>query len=185
VTVQDLETLLDYSRWANEGLWPVLARLTVEEFTRPVAGGHASIRNTLVHMVSAEWGWLERCGGASRGPALRPRQYPTLAPVVAQCRFVERQMRFFLSAVEDEDLHRVVTFALGGGVTQSMALGNLLHHATIHGVHHRGQVAMLLRLLGYAPGNFDIFLYYAGHQARSTADRSPDRSFGSPQSLAE
>ncbi len=36
-----------------------------------------------------------------------------------------------------------------------------MQHAANHGVHHRGQVALLLRLLGYAPGNLDILVYYA------------------------
>ena len=35
-----------------------------------------------------------------------------------------------------------------------------MHHAAIHGAHHRGQVALLLRILGYTPGNFDILFYY-------------------------
>jgi uncharacterized damage-inducible protein DinB len=36
-----------------------------------------------------------------------------------------------------------------------------MRHAAIHGVHHSGQVAMQLRLLGRAPGSFDILVYYA------------------------
>jgi uncharacterized damage-inducible protein DinB len=38
-----------------------------------------------------------------------------------------------------------------------------MHHAAIHGVHHRGQVALLLRALGHVPGNFDILFYYGTH----------------------
>ena len=34
-----------------------------------------------------------------------------------------------------------------------------MQHSVIHGVHHRGQVALLLRLLGHAPGNFDVLFY--------------------------
>jgi uncharacterized damage-inducible protein DinB len=37
--------------------------------------------------------------------------------------------------------------------------GELMQHAAIHGTHHRGQVALLLRLLG--PGNFDMLFYFA------------------------
>jgi uncharacterized damage-inducible protein DinB len=48
-----------------------------------------------------------------------------------------------------------------------MPLVELMQHAAIHGVHHRGQVAMLLRLLGRAPGNFDILVYYAVKGAAS------------------
>jgi uncharacterized damage-inducible protein DinB len=34
----------------------------------------------------------------------------------------------------------------------------------IHAVHHRGQVALLLRALGHEPGNVD-FLIYAGERS--------------------
>ncbi len=160
MTVGDLETLFDYSYWANAGLRDVLSQVTTEQFTQPVAGSYGSIRNTMVHMLSAEWGWLERCGGAARGPALKAQDYPTVTALFELWRHVEARVREFLSTLQDEDLDRVVEFAIGGGPRQSMALGQLLHHAAIHGVHHRGQVALLLRTLGQAPGNFDILLYY-------------------------
>ena len=32
-------------------------------------------------------------------------------------------------------------------------------HAANHGVHHRGQVSLLIRALGYAPGNIDLLFY--------------------------
>jgi uncharacterized damage-inducible protein DinB len=46
-----------------------------------------------------------------------------------------------------------------------MALGELMQHAATHGVHHRGQVALLIRLLGYTPGNFDMLIYDAEKRA--------------------
>jgi uncharacterized damage-inducible protein DinB len=153
--------LFDYSYWATDRLCDVLAELTADEFTRHVAGSYGSIRNTMVHMLSAEWGWLERCGGAERGPALNARDYPTVTSLFDRWRYVETCVREFLSTLQDEDLSRVMEFNLGDGVRYSMPLGQLLHHAAIHGVHHRGQVALLLRTLDHVPGNFDILLYYA------------------------
>jgi uncharacterized damage-inducible protein DinB len=167
VTVQDLEGLFDYGYWANDKVRGVLSQLTTEQFTQHVAGSYGSIRNTMVHMLSAEWGWLERCGGATRGPALKPQDYPTVTSLFDRWRDVEARVREFLSTLQDEDLARVVEFALGSGPRQSMALGALLHHAAIHGVHHRGQVALLLRMLGHVPGNFDILLYYARSPGRA------------------
>ena len=38
-------------------------------------GSYGSIRNTLVHALSTEWGWLDRCGGAKRGPALKGEDF--------------------------------------------------------------------------------------------------------------
>jgi uncharacterized damage-inducible protein DinB len=160
MTVRDLETLFDYSYWANGKFFDVLSRMTDEQFIQPVAGSYGSIRNTLVHALSAEWGWLDRCGGTARGPALNASDYPTLASVRARWRQVEAHVREFLASLRDEDLERRVEFSIGNGPTQGMRLGDLMHHAAIHGVHHRGQVALLLRLLGCTPGNVDMLIYY-------------------------
>ena len=160
MTVQDLQTLFDYSYWANGKLFEVVSKLTPEQFTQPVAGSYGSIRNTMVHALSAEWGWLGRCGGPERGAALDAADYPTVATVVERWKQVEGHMRTFLAALQNDDLARNIEFALGGSAKRSMPLGELLHHATVHGVHHRGQVGLLLRQLGLAPGNIDILLYY-------------------------
>jgi len=169
MTVKDLETLFDYGYWANRKIFDVLAQVTPEQFTQPVAGSYGSVRNTMVHILSAEWGWLDRCGGTARGPALTASDYPTVASVRLRWQEVERYVREFLSTLRDEDLARIVEFALGGGPKYAMRLGDLMHHSANHAVHHRGQVALLLRLLGYAPGNFDILFYYGQDQFQRTS----------------
>jgi uncharacterized damage-inducible protein DinB len=161
MTVRDLEGLFDYGYWANRKLFEVIPQLTPEQFTRTVDGSHGSIRNTMVHALSAEWGWLGRCGGPDRGAPLNPADYPTVEALVATWNQVETSLREFLSELRDHDLARNVEFAIGGADKRSMPVGELLQHAANHGVHHRGQVALLLRLLGYAPDNFDLLFYYA------------------------
>jgi len=131
MTVKDLERLYEYGYWANRRLFQVVSQLTPEQFTQTVAGSYGSVRNTLVHVLSAEWGWLDRCGGAARGPALKPDDFPTIESVVGTWNRVEAHGRQFLSALKDEDLE------------------------------HRGQVALLLRVLGFTPGNVDLLIYDA------------------------
>ena len=93
MNVNDVELLYDYSYWANEKLFAVIAHLSPDEYTRRVAGSYESIRNTLVHMLSAEWGWLDRCGGLARGERLEPADVPTFPLLVATWRMVEAAMR--------------------------------------------------------------------------------------------
>jgi hypothetical protein len=76
-SLKDLQALYDYGYWANGKLFEVVSQLTPEEFTQSVAGSYGSVRNTMVHVLSAEWGWRDRCGGAQRGPALVAFDYPT------------------------------------------------------------------------------------------------------------
>lgn len=161
MTIADLQRLYDYGYWANARLSRVISELTPEQFTQDVAGSYGSIRNTLVHVLSAEWGWLSRCGGPERGPALRPEDYPTFPALAKTWSTVEGYVRGFLSKLKDEDLARIVEFTTPRGEKRSGALGEFLQHGANHGVHHRGQVALLLRLLGRAPGNIDLLLYDA------------------------
>src|SRR5262245_39264694 len=167
MTVKDLEDLYDYSYWADRELCDVIATLTPEEFTRSVAGSYESVRNTMVHVLSAEAGWLDRCGGPPRGSRLNPVDFPTVESVTQAWNRVEANVREFLARLKDEDLVRNVEFSFGQSEKYSMPLGELMQHAAIHGVHHRGQVATLLRLLGRAPGDFDILFYYAVKGATS------------------
>jgi uncharacterized damage-inducible protein DinB len=162
MTVNDLETLYDYGYWANRKLLDTITQLTPEQFAQPVSEDHGSIRKTMVHMLSAEWGWLGRCGGmAERGAPLNPADYPTVASLVDKWSQIEAALRAFLSTLKDEDLDRNVEFSFGGSERYSMPVGELLQHAANHGVHHRGQVSLRLRLLGYDPADVDILFYYA------------------------
>src|SRR5262245_38953123 len=97
MTIKDLESLYDYCYWANEQLFSAVSRLSPEQFTEPVAGSYGSIRNTMVHVLSAEWGWLDRCGGSKRGARLDPRNFPTAESLIEAWSKVGTHVREFLS----------------------------------------------------------------------------------------
>jgi uncharacterized damage-inducible protein DinB len=65
--VSELQRIYDYNYWANDRMLSVVEQLTPDEFCQSLAGSYGSIRNTLVHTLSAEWGWMDRCGGPPRG----------------------------------------------------------------------------------------------------------------------
>jgi uncharacterized damage-inducible protein DinB len=162
MTAHDLEVLFDYSYWANKKLFRVIASLTPDEFTRHVAGSYGSVRNTLLHALSTEWGWLERCGGEpARGGRLEPANYPTAEALMDEWSRVESGMRRFLAGLKDEDVARPIEYPGNGGARRSMPLGELMHHVTNHSAHYRGQTALLLRELGHAPGDIDLLFYYS------------------------
>jgi uncharacterized damage-inducible protein DinB len=159
MTINDLERLYDYGYWANGKVFSAITQLKPELFVQPVAGSYGSVRNTLVHAMSAEWVWLERCGGKARGAKLNPEDYPTSQSVIDAWTRVEQYVREFLSTLTDQDLTRIVDCSFRGGPPRSLPLGALMQHGALHAIHHRGQVALLLRELGVVPGNFDLLFY--------------------------
>ena len=159
MTVTDLERMYDYGYWANRRLLSVAARLTPEQFTQHVAGTYGSVRTTLVHIMAAEWAWLERSGGQARSRRIVADDYPTVAAVVDAWAALERYVRAFLASWTDDDLAGGVACTGPGGSTRVMAIGTMLQHGANHGVHHRGQVSMLLRMLGAEPVDIDLLFY--------------------------
>ncbi|HEY7447274.1 MAG TPA: DinB family protein [Vicinamibacterales bacterium] len=92
---------------------------------------------------------------------MKADDYLTAASLVEAWTKVEGWIRAFLAELKDEDLDRLVEYKNPRGEARSMALGELLQHGANHGVHHRGQVALLLRVLGHVPGNVDLLFYDA------------------------
>jgi uncharacterized damage-inducible protein DinB len=168
MTVRDFVTLFDYGYWTNGKLFAAAARLTLEQFAGTVDGRHGSVRNTLVHVLNAERAWLGRFAGLELGPALDPADFQTAGAIAEAWEPVEAGLRAFLATLPDEALAREVGFTVGGTTAMSMPLSRLLQQVVCHSVHHRGQVSLVLRLLGHDPENFDVFLYHAErHRSRA------------------
>lgn len=51
---EDILTLLEYNAWANARVLAATEALTPEEFLRDLRTSFPSVRDTLVHLVSAE-----------------------------------------------------------------------------------------------------------------------------------
>lgn len=161
MVISDLITMYDYNYWANGRLMATLERLSEDEFTRTIGGGHDSIRRTLVHIMSAEWGWLGRCGGPPRGPSLNPSDFPTVESIRDRWDKIENNVRRFLARLSDADLENKVSYCNDVGDELWMPLGELMQHAANHSVHHRGQISLMMRMLGHAPEETDLLLYFA------------------------
>jgi uncharacterized damage-inducible protein DinB len=58
MTKEDIRLLYEYDRWANHRVCNAVSVLTPEQFTRDLGGSFASVRDTIVHIVAAEWIWL-------------------------------------------------------------------------------------------------------------------------------
>ncbi len=151
--------LLAYNRWANAQVLDAAARLAPEEFTRDLHSSFPSVRDTLVHILSAEWLYLERWGGKS--PTAMPDLGPleTVAAFRARWREVEADQRAFLERLGPADLARVVGYTNFRGEAWRYPLGQMLRHLVNHSTYHRGQVVTLFRQLGAAPNPTDLLVF--------------------------
>jgi uncharacterized damage-inducible protein DinB len=170
----DIQLLYEYDRWANNRVLQAVSTLSVEEFTRDLGGSFRSVRDTLVHIIGSEWGWLTIWKEPSLssafvtdlwtrlGALFRPDAFPDVAAVQLRWAEVEREQVEFVNRVTNESLERMLPLR-----TTQIRLAHLMQHLANHSTYHRGQVALLMRQLDVEPlpTDFHVFLVESRLQA--------------------
>jgi len=171
MTKDDIQLLFEYDRWANRRTLQAAAALSAEQFTRDLGGAFRSVRDTLVHIIAGEWGWLEYWRAYLRGQPIdatflpnldqrlatlfAPAAFPDVASVERKWKEVKNEQVEFINRVTDESLEQMVPFR-----DAHARLVYLMQHLANHGTYHRGQVALMMRQLGAEPlsTNYHEFL---------------------------
>jgi uncharacterized damage-inducible protein DinB len=166
MTKDDIQLLFAYDRWANRRVLRAVSALSGEEFTRELGGGFRSVRGTLVHILGGEWGWLTFWKEASPGPGFLadlwerhdalfdPSGFPDVGAVERKWAEVEKEQAEFVNGLTNESLEKMLPVRDTG-----IRLGHLMQHLANHSSYHRGQVALMLRLLEAKPLATDFHLF--------------------------
>jgi uncharacterized damage-inducible protein DinB len=164
---EDIQLLYQYDRWANNWVMQAVSALSDEQFTRDLGGSFRSVRDTLIHIVGGEWGWLAYWKEPSPSAAFanylwdrhdalfNPEAFPNAAAVQRKWAEVEKEQAEFVNRVTNESLGRMLPFRR----TQA-SLAHLMQHLANHSTYHRGQIALMMRQLGAKPvaTDFHVFL---------------------------
>ena len=160
MNVEDFRLLYDYNSWANQRMVDSCDALGEEQFTRDLKSSFNSVRDTLVHIVAAEWIWLERWHGRTPTGFPNPLDYPDLESVRRRFTEIDRNLVDYVASLTADDLQRVVSFKRVTGEAFAVPLWQLLQHVSNHSTYHRGQVATMLRQLGSKSVSTDLSLFY-------------------------
>lgn len=160
ISLDVLLDLYDYNYWARDQQLAACATLSEEQWARPLGASFGSLRDTLKHLLGAEWVWVERFNGRNpRGVPWR-KETDTLDAIYARWHAVETDMRSYLAALQPQTLSAPLTYQNLKGETWTYPLWQCLIHLANHGTYHRGQVTMALRQLGATPPGIDYLVYY-------------------------
>jgi uncharacterized damage-inducible protein DinB len=158
VPLSTLRELFEYNYWARNRQIEACSTLAKEQFLRPMNNSFSSLRDTLAHLVGAEYLWLERWRGRSPRAMLAAEEFPTLAGVRERWGTVEHGVREYLARLSEEVLTRPLSYVNLKGETWTYPLWHTLFHVVNHQTYHRGQVTTLLRQLGAQPAPIDYLL---------------------------
>ena len=160
--VDQVRVLFDYNYWANGRILETVEKLSVEQYNAIVPGvSHGSVRATLVHALSAERVWRQRClAGESPTSLLRAADCPTPASLCDLWAKEEAAMRDGLARLTDEALAGQIAYRTTAGTPMEGTLWHLLIHVVNHGTQHRAEAAVALTAFGHSPGDVDMIVYF-------------------------
>ena len=151
MTYEALVNLLDFHYWARDRLLDAVAQLTPDELHRDLGSSYGSVRDTLVHIVTAEWAWCSRWEGESPSGHLLATDFDTVEDIRARWKVEEARVRGFVGRLEPNEMNRVIEYAQMGGAPVRSVFWHMLQHVVNHATFHRGQVTAMLRQLGAEP----------------------------------
>jgi uncharacterized damage-inducible protein DinB len=152
--------LFAYDAWANRRSFDACAALTPGQFTRDLGSSFPSVRDTLAHIVGAQFVWLERFHGRVPAGLLPPADFPDLASLIARANEVQQGLSDYVNQLSSQDLAGTFAYRDLKGRTHSSVRWQALQHLANHGTYHRGQIATLLRQLGVKPVSTDLIAFY-------------------------
>lgn len=155
----DVEFLGEYNGWANARMIEAASKLSVEQFTADMHNSHSSVRDTLAHILAAEWIWLERWKGTSPAALLKAADFPTIESVGARWSEVEKDYNEFVAGLTNDSLATVIAYTNTRGEHWKYPLGQMIQHVMNHSTYHRGQVTTMLRQLGAEVVPLDLLVF--------------------------
>jgi uncharacterized damage-inducible protein DinB len=155
-----IKTYYAYNSWAATRLLDALEKLTPEELSAAGCSGHGSIRDTLAHFMSTQWGWFSWFDGsmpATQAIALRipGESFATIAKARERWAQIDKQATDTINGLNDDKLLDQWTWSLPSG-GDSLPLWRLLLHVANHGTHTRAQIVAAIRRLGHDAPNLDF-----------------------------
>jgi uncharacterized damage-inducible protein DinB len=151
----------DYHFTENRKIWDAyIISLSQEQFTQNVDYSHGSVRNQIVHLISADDTWFSALRGVTIPAYLIPANFDDREVLRAHWDSVEQNMRAYLAKLRDDMLFEK---PFAEGEDKDLILWQVLLHVANHGTDHRAQILRILHDLGVKTTSQDYIFYVYDH----------------------
>jgi uncharacterized damage-inducible protein DinB len=157
--LETINLLFGYTKWADARMFEAVSKLSPEQWTKDLGSSLKSVRDTAVHIVSAQGIWISRWKGESPKAMWSAAEFPTPASIREKWEPLAADLAAFVQAQTEESVAKPVHYKNLKGDPMSYPLGHLMLHMANHSTYHRGQVTTLIRQLGAQPLSSDLVVY--------------------------
>ena len=160
----DIHLLFDYNSWATRRILSFVRHVSAEQYVKPNSYPCGNLRDTLIHILTAERNWLSRWQEQDARPALTAADLPTPDDLSEQWQRDEGRLNAYLGTLNDADLHQRISYKLGDDTPATDIRWAVMAHLVNHGTQHRSEAAQMLTDFGHSPGDLDLLDFLHLHE---------------------
>ena len=166
-----LQMLYRYNSAMTARLLDALEKLSPEEYNAPGCSGHGSVRDTLAHLLAAQWSWFswfDRSMEPAQADALdiRGEEVESLTEARRRWAEIDRQTNRCVAALTEETIREEWTETMPNRTSWSLPLWQILLHVANHGTHTRAQIVAAIRRAGHKPGGYELVRFALSEKSR-------------------
>lgn len=162
-----------YNKAVNEKMMQILEILSEEQIRQDLKTFHPSILETFLHIIKSDLLWLDRFQKAFPDYAcfsnkeiisnlrkeLNASKSGSYKDIFNTRKKADLLIEQFILEIPDNEFEKNITYTNTAGEKFDKILFQCLNHLFVHGIHHRGQIAGMLDILG-VKNDFSGFLSY-------------------------
>lgn len=146
----------EYHFAENRKIWDrYVSQLSDEQFKQHIDYSRGSVRDQILHLISADDAWFSELRGVEISEDLNSADFPTRERIRERWDQVEQNMRTYLAGLRDEMLFEKPL----EGEDKDLIVWQVLLHVANHGTDHRAQILRLLNDLGVKTDYQDYIFY--------------------------
>ncbi|HCK20581.1 MAG TPA: damage-inducible protein DinB [Thalassospira sp.] len=145
--------------WSNHRLYGVCQKLTDQELDTKRTPFSSSILQTLNHILTNDWYYLDALvdGGRGRGCFADEMPFAAIDKLAAAQRDTDMRLMAFCEQLNDKDAIRSVELVREDASKTHDTVGDILSHLFVYQTHQRGQVHALLAVTSQASPPLDDY----------------------------
>ncbi|MEO3405605.1 DinB family protein [Mucilaginibacter sp. CAU 1740] len=160
------EELAAYNNWADNKAISWLSGITDEQWDKVNASSFNSVKQTAIHIASAEKIWIDFWTGVNTPVYLSSVFTGSKAELMDIWQKASRGIVDFVNGHPEADLEKTINFIYPNGRIGEIRYFQSFAHCINHSTYHRGQLVTLLRQVGFSDfSSVDLATYYVSQNA--------------------
>ena len=161
--------LYGYHFAENRKIWDGAAQLSDEQFMQSVDYSHGSVRDQILHLISAEDVWFSELRDVAPSEPLPPDNSDDRNIIRAYWDDIEQNIRAYLAELRDDMLFTKPIKEPEDD--KDLIVWQVLLHVANHATDHRAQILRVLNDLGVETTYQDYIFYVYAHPSMTGGER--------------